>query len=309
MESKVSYTLVGLFVIIFGIGFVFAVLWLAYGTQSETYDIYRVYVHESVAGLNPKAAVRYRGVDVGQVESIRLDPKDPRRVILTLKIQRSAPIRQDTVATLKIQGLTGLATVELSGGSPDSPPLKAKPGEPYPVIKSTPSLVQRLDDAFNEVIGAVDTMSGKLDRLLSPDNQQAVSQILTNLATVTGTLAAHTQDIDDALQGTAETLRNSARASAELNKLLVRLQASVVSVDATTAAITKTSHDLDKVVVSSRQNLRQLVQRTAPSLNSLILQMSQLTDTIQQFVQAIDRNPQMLLLGKPAARLGPGERR
>ncbi len=330
MESRVSYALVGLFVIVFGLALIFAVLWLAYGTQGEVYDTYLVYVHESVAGLNPKAVVRYRGVDVGQVESIRLDPKDPRQVILTLKIQRSAPIRENTVATLKIQGLTGLATVELSGGSPDSPPLKAMPGQPYPVIKSTPSLVQRLDDAFNEVVGAVDTMSGKLDRLLSADNQASVRQILHNLAAVSGTLAGrrdsigqtlanidavsgvlaqHKRDIDNALQDATATLRNSASASAQLNRLLTRLQSSVTRMNEAALSITKTSRSLDKVVNTSQRNLSQVVQRTAPPLNALLMQLGQLTGTIQQFVQTIERHPRMLLFGRPAGQPGPGEGR
>lgn len=330
MESRVSYALVGSFVILFGLGLIFAVLWLVYGIQGESYETYLVYVHESVAGLNPKAAVRYRGVDVGQVESVRLDPKDPRQVILTLKIQRSAPIRQDTVATLKLQGLTGLATVELSGGSPNSPPLKAKDGQRYPVIKSTPSLVQRLDDAFNEVVGAIDTMSGKFDRLLSPPNQVALSRILNNMATLTGSLAGHSdridqtltnldavsgvlvkhkRDLDNALSDATNTLRNSAKASAQLSQLLTRLQASIVRMNQAAASITQTSRNLNKVVNASQQDLRQVVQRTAPPLNALLMQLSQLTNTIQNFVQTVDRHPQMLLFGRPSGQPGPGERR
>lgn len=328
MESRVAYTLVGLFVFVLGAALIFAVLWLTVGTSDKSYDTYRVYVRESVAGLNPKAAVRYRGVDVGQVDSIRLDPEDPRRVILTLRIERDIPVRRNTVATLNIQGLTGLATVELSGGSPDSPPLEAGPDEPYPVIRSAPSLVQRLDDAFNQVLGAVDSLSTSMDRLLSPDNLAAFSQLLgnvntlsatlaqqadgfgrtlANLETISATVVAHSADLEAALAGTARTLENSARASAGLTDLVGQLKDGVSNASAMARSITTTSRDLAEVARASRRDLQQVVQRTTPELNSLLLQLNRLTDSVQRFVQTLERNPQMLLFGQPRARPGPGE--
>ncbi|MDX1606235.1 MAG: MlaD family protein, partial [Candidatus Competibacterales bacterium] len=287
METRVSYTLVGLFVILLGTALVAAALWLVAGGTDTRTDTYRVYVRESVAGLNPKATVRYRGVDVGQVESIRLDPDDPRRVILRLEIQENTPIREDTVATLTTQGLTGLATVELSGGSPDSPPLEPTAEQPYPVIRSTPSLVQRLDDAFNTVLNAFNALSQDVDALLSPANQQAFGALLNNLSTVSGVLAGRadqfgrtlenlenvtaaiagrTEAIDAALRNTATVLENSARASAGLNQLLARLNASVGTVDEMARSITAISRRLEQVAQASSRDLQQVVQRTTPEL-------------------------------------------
>lgn len=330
MESRVGYTLVGLFVILLGAALVFTVLWLAFGAQTQTFDLYRVHVRESVAGLNPKAAVRYRGVDVGRVETIRLDPDDPRRVILTLRIARDTPIREDTVATLNIQGITGLATVELSGGSPTSPALEAKPGEPYPVIRSAPSLVQRLDDAFNQVLTAFGRVSEDMENLLSPTNQAAFSNLLVNLSrlsglladngdsvgrtldnleTITATLALHGDDIDRSMAAVAATLENSASASAGLNELITRLSGSITTVETMALGITETSRNLDRVVLESQSDLQQVVRRTTPELNTLLLELTRLSDTVQRFVRNLERNPQMLLFGQPSARPGPGEGR
>lgn len=328
MESRVGYTLVGLFVILLGAALVFTVLWLAFGAQAQTFDTYQVHVRESVAGLNPKAAVRYRGVDVGQVETIQLDPDDPRRVILTLRIARDTPIREDTVATLNIQGITGLATVELSGGSPTSPALEAKPGEPYPVIRSAPSLVQRLDDAFNQVLAAFQRVSTDVENLLSPANQTAFGNLLVNLSrlsglladngdsvgrtldnleTITATLALHGDDIDRSMAAVAATLENSASASAGLNQLITRLNASVATVETMALGIAETSRNLDRVVLESQRDLQQVVRRTTPELNTLLLELTRLSDTVQRFVRNLERNPQMLLFGQPSARPGPGE--
>lgn len=328
MESKVSYTVVGLFVIVLSVGLVIVALWLAGGLGDQTFKTYRVYVRESVSGLNPRAAVRYRGVDVGQVASIRLDPQDPRRVIVTLQIEENTPIREDTVATLTIQGLTGLATVELSGGSPESPPLTAREGQPYPVIESTPSLVQRLDDAFNEALTIMHRLSADFGALLSPANQQAFGELLANLSditgavagetgriertlanldVITGTVAGHADDIDGALVNVAATLETSARVGAGLNDLVARLGASVAVVDEMALSITDTSRNLDRIALESQQELRRVVQRTTPELNALLLEMNRLTDSVQRFVQALERDPQILLFGRPTVRPGPGE--
>lgn len=146
MEEKLNFTVVGLFVLVLGAALIGAVLWLssgrAYGTAYETY---RIYMKESVAGLNLNAPVLYRGVEVGRVRRIALAPDNPEEVEVTLAIATGTPIKVDTVAVLQTQGLTGIAYVDLTGGHRDSPPLRARAGEPDPVISTGPSLMVRLD--------------------------------------------------------------------------------------------------------------------------------------------------------------------
>jgi phospholipid/cholesterol/gamma-HCH transport system substrate-binding protein len=146
MEEKVNYALVGVFVLVLGAALVGGVLWLSssrsYGTS---YDLYQTYMQESVAGLNLNAPVRYRGVEVGRVQKIALAPGNVEQVQLMLAIESGTPIKADTVAVLSMQGLTGIAFVDLTGGSRDAPALETKAGEPYPVIRSGPSLMVRLD--------------------------------------------------------------------------------------------------------------------------------------------------------------------
>ncbi len=111
----------------------------------HSYDIYQTYMNESVAGLNLNATVRYRGVEVGRVKKIALAPGNVELVELTLAIESGTPVKVDTVAVLSTQGLTGIAFVDLTGGSRDAVALKSQAGEPYPVIRTGPSLMVRLD--------------------------------------------------------------------------------------------------------------------------------------------------------------------
>ena len=129
METKVNYAAVGLFVIVLVAALVATILWIASGgALQKHYDHYLAIEEESVAGLNLNAAVKFNGVDVGKVHDIRLDPADPNKVTLEFAIERGTPIKTDTVAVLKTQGLTGIAYVELSGSTAAAPPLHAAPG-------------------------------------------------------------------------------------------------------------------------------------------------------------------------------------
>ena len=93
-------------------------LWLAAGrTAGKEYDSYLVYLTESVSGLNRQAPVKYRGVVVGLVREIALDPEELERVRVMLAIERGMPIKQDTVAMLSTQGLTGIAYLDLRAGA------------------------------------------------------------------------------------------------------------------------------------------------------------------------------------------------
>ena len=113
-----NYTLVGAFVIVLAAVLIGGLLWIASGgALRKHYDLFTAIEEESVAGLNLNAPVKYNGVEVGKVRDIQLDPADPQRVQLTFAIERGTPVKVDTVAVLKTQGLTGIAYVELAGGS------------------------------------------------------------------------------------------------------------------------------------------------------------------------------------------------
>ena len=153
MTPKSSYVLVGLFVLLLGIALIGGILWLSTGGPPKDYDFYLVYMTESVSGLSIDAPVKYKGVNVGRVRDIRLNPNNPEEVRLMLVVLQGTPINADTRATLEVQGLTGVAHVNLGGGETDSPPLLKPRDEPYPVIQSRPSLLVRLDDTVDQRAG------------------------------------------------------------------------------------------------------------------------------------------------------------
>ena len=328
MQSKVNYALVGLFVVLLGSALLSTTFWLTLGGETKTYDRYRVYFRESVAGLNPKATVRYRGVQVGQVESIRLDRNNPDQVDVVLNVERGTPIRRTTIATLSTRGLTGVAAVELSGGG-QSLPLEKEPGQTLPVIQAGPSLVARLDDAFNNILSNVNNLAGQLERLLGDENQMALTrtlqhlatitgavadradgirQTLTNVETFTGALAGRAERLGQALDRLAVTLEQAGELSGQLRTTLGGIRAAARSVRKTADTFNQTSLDLSGMAKTGQHELQRLGQTTVPELNELLAQASELVMALRQLAELLEQNPRALLLGKPSGRPGPGEK-
>ena len=304
MEEKVNFAVIGVFVLVLVTALIAGVLWFSSGKSYRTvYDVYQTYMKESVAGLNLNAPVRYRGVEVGRVQKITLAPDNVEQVQLTLNIEHGTPIKVDTVALLQTHGLTGLTFIELTGGSRDAPALKAKSGEAFPVIKTGPSLMTRLDTSVSALLINLNRTSENINTLLNDDNRRAISDTLSDLATLSRTLAARQASIDSGLSNAAVTLANTARFTGELPQLAERIQHS-------TEAFDRMANRLDRAGESTRLTMdstRQFTSDTLPEIQQLVLQLRDLTGTLQQLSRELEQNPSMLLRGKAKAAPGPGE--
>jgi len=305
MESKVNFAVVGVFVLVLGALLVSGVLWLSSGkSYSKTYDTYLIYMSESVSGLSLDAPVRYRGVQVGGVRHIALAPGNAELVQLTLDIERGTPVKQDTVAVLQVQGLTGIAHVDLSGGSRDSPLLKPGSGEKYPVIRTGPSLMLRLDAGVTALLGNLNRSSESINALLDEENRAVLRRTLANLDRLSGTLTAHAGAIDAGLDHASRTMKNTERltalANAELPQLLQRIQRSTDAFDRMASETARASSSAASAIESVRTE-------AMPEARQAITELRELTASLRRFSEALERNPGMLLQGRPTVPPGPGE--
>ena len=181
MESKINYTLVGIFVVLLLAGVVSFAFWLGKYGGKEEYSYYHVHMSESVAGLSTDSSVKYRGVSVGTVENIALNPDQSEQVQLLLKIKHNTPIRVDTRATLKSFGLTGLTYVELAGEGGDEIPLLTSPTGEVPDILASPSTFARIDESMGTLTTKVALALDKFSLLLSDQNLDNVSVTLSEI--------------------------------------------------------------------------------------------------------------------------------
>ncbi|HXF93020.1 MAG TPA: MlaD family protein [Nitrospiraceae bacterium] len=320
MEPKVNYVLVGLFVVVLSAVLLGIVLWLGKGEYGTVYDRYYAFMQESVAGLSVNSPVKYRGVEVGYVADIRLNPENPEEVRLTLDITRGTPIKEDTVAVLHVQGLTGFAIVDLTGGTRDSPPLTAKPGQAYAVIKTGPSLLARLDSAvsrlledqsLSRLLANLTTLAQDARGVIDQENRAALKQILSDLATVSRTLAARSGRVDQGLTGAAQTAEHLAKLSRTLNEqipaLLERVNRSAASLQAMTEELARTGKAIGALVNETKPNVEQFSRQTLPETSLLIAELRQLTATLQRVARQIEREPNALVFGRSLQPKGPGE--
>jgi phospholipid/cholesterol/gamma-HCH transport system substrate-binding protein len=304
----VNYPLVGLFVLVLGAALVAIVLWLASGGAfRQKFDLYLAVSDESVAGLNLNAPVKYNGVDVGQVRDIRLDPSNQERVNLLFAIEQGTPIKEDTVAVLKIQGLTGIAYVELSGGTRDSPLLRASGQNRYPVIPTKPSLSARLENVLSNVLAKLDSTSSSINAILSDANKAAFTSALADVAVVMRTVAARKDTLDAGIANAARTFENASRASAQAGPAIDRVSRASDAIEKMGNEVARTSASAGRTMDSAGADISRFTAETLPELERLLGELGALSASLRRLSDQTERNPSGLLFGRTAVPAGPGE--
>jgi phospholipid/cholesterol/gamma-HCH transport system substrate-binding protein len=307
VESRISYTLVGLFVIGLGAALFAAFVWLATHGEEKSYAQYQVRTQESVSGLRRSALVRYRGVEVGRVASVAIDPDDPERVRILLDIEVGTPVRADTRAVLVTQGLTGLTSVELTGGSRGAPALLPEPGGQPPEIPSGPSLVARLDNALDILVATVEQISNRVGRLLSDQNIASLTETLNGFAGVAKEVADRRGEVGRAIEGGAATMENAARLSAQLAGALERVGGSIGALEETARSVTRTSRALEAAVTEGKEGVARMSGQLGPEVSGLIAELRQVAEHLRRLSRELETNPRLFLFGRQPARAGPGE--
>jgi phospholipid/cholesterol/gamma-HCH transport system substrate-binding protein len=280
METKANYVAVGAFVLACVIGLVVTIMWLAGVQYAQEYSYYQADFKGSVTGLGKGTVTRYNGIDVGRIADLIFDPNDPQSVIVTLQLQPGLNIRQDSIASIDSQGLTGGTYVEISGGTAKSPTLTAQPGQKYPVIRTKQSGLLQLEQSAPEVVAKLNVAATRLNDLLNDDNRRAIAHVLANLDETTEVIARRSGDID-------AILRNTNEATANLSKASANFQPTLEHVDQTVDKFGKVASDADAFI--NGDGLAQL--------SSLIGDLRRLVANLNKFSDQLNRSPTSLLFG------------
>lgn len=250
METRANHVLIGAFTLAVSILLVLFALWIAKYTSDKSFDEYDVVFKEAVTGLSKGGIVQYNGIAVGEVRELSLDKTDPRKVIARVRVAADTPVKVDTKAKLAIVGLTGVAQIQLSGGSPRSERLTAVRDQKVPVILADTSAFQKLLESSEDIVTTASEVLLRVKQVLSDDNLARVSQSLANIEAVTTTLSDERGDI-------GELIRNAREASARLERTLASTESLMGKVDGELGA------KLPELVASLERTLRQLDSATA----------------------------------------------
>lgn len=293
MESRVNYTVVGIFVVGLTIAMAIVFLWLSSLRNEKSYKTYLLYVNENVTGLTVQSPVRYNGVPVGFVKSIELDPRNAQLVKIILRIEVGTPITTSTVAILQTQGITGVMYVGLKTTSVDSPLLQPEPGEKYAIIPTRPSFLVQISEVLPEVTKSIKKIGDSINKLLNEKNQKAISDTLENLRKVTKTLGDNSKNLDESMKYLRTTLKNTAKATESLPQALTSVRDAANQAKATFAG--------------GRVVMQNFSTQVMPEAQQAVHNLSHAAQSVHQLADQLEQNPSMLIRGKAPPPKGPGE--
>lgn len=312
MENKSHAIAAGAFVLVVTALLVALAAWLTRDTGDRR--AFEISSREGVTGLQVQASVRYKGVTVGRVQAITLDPQQIGNVLIRIAVDRVAPVTQTTFATLGFQGVTGLAFVQLDDAGPTSPALVGSDDQPAR-IPMRPSLIARLSDQGSGLLTQLDEAAQRINQLLAAPNQKKLMDTLGTLgqaAAHIGELAQQTQQANlPALAQEAGATLKSMRTTTD------RLVQSADSVGTSADAFKRMSNrmsapggTLDQIAEGTNTLLatgQTLNATLVPRLNRAVDDTARTVRHVGRAVEAVNDNPQALLLGNGKAQPGPGE--
>lgn len=302
MESRSHALVAGLFVLLFGLCAVLTIWWFG-GERQLTRDVLLV-TQRSIAGLNPQALVRFRGIRAGKVQEINLDPDDGRNILVRISIDASLPVTRATTAQLNYQGVTGLAYVQLEDSGTSRELLVAE-GQALPRIALKPTLFDTLGERATDIVAQVGELAVRLNRVLDEKNSRHLSQTLENLAIASDGLRQMPQVMAAARETLSDTnLKRLGAILAHLEKtagqaapLTTEMRGLVVSMQ----ALSKRLEEISGAVGDD------LTGVTLPRFNLMVEELRTNSRQLTRILGKLEDAPQSLIFGRSAPLPGPGE--
>jgi phospholipid/cholesterol/gamma-HCH transport system substrate-binding protein len=290
-------------------------IWLT--RDNADYQQYEMSTKDGVSGLQPQAAVRYKGVSVGKVTRISFDPQVEGNVLIRIAVNEQAPIGTKTYAVLGYQGVTGLAHVLLDDEDQAIEPLPRGPsGLPRLPLKTSP--FGRIAEQAPNILSQVEDTSHRLNALLSDENQKLFTQALSNMGEAAHSVNALSQRLDATVtQRLDPALASLEPLSSEARKTLQSLQQAGHNVSTLAADLGKTTQRLsaeggaiDQITQGTQSLARaadQFGATTLPRVNRAMDDTSSAARQLRRVANGVTDNPQSFIYGSGAVQPGPGE--
>lgn len=319
MNNRVNYSLIGflmLFAIFLMLGFGY---WLLKPSKDIEMKTYAIYFEESVLGLNLDAPVKFRGISVGKVASLSINPNNSEEVIVLVSVLNSTPIKSSTMAQLTSQGITGLSYINLSYGDDSAPLLKREDGQEYPIIKTIPSLLIKLENTLGDItLNLSDTLQ-RLSGVLKEENQDEITLLLKNSNIFISKLNK-TLD-DETIDNFKGTMKNLNSASKKLDEMFPRIEkfidnsivwedkisSSFSSISSSYLGIKDSMDAFKKSVQSGDFNIKEITNDILPTLNNTLIEMQNLIIKMEETLRVHERSPADVLFMQERIKKGPGE--
>ncbi|WP_346798322.1 MlaD family protein [Halomonas sp. Bachu 37] len=303
METRAHHVVIGLFTVAITVAALLFALWISRSSSDREYETYRILFERSVSGLSTGSKVQYSGIEVGEVTQLELAPDDPRQVIARIRVGSGTPIKEDTRARLAYANITGSMTVQLHGGTPESPPLTSSNDEP-PLIIADPSPLATLFDEGGDIINNINTILENINDLFNDQNAKQAGNILANLSDITDMVVAQQEALDTNMKLFSELSREATRTVTSVNELTHSVQhlleqegeAAFRNASQASSSLANAARHVDRLVTDNASAIEVGLQGTrdiAPALEELRATLSNLN----RITRRLEENPRDFLLG------------
>ena len=304
METRAHHVLIGLVTVLVVAGAMLFGLWLTKSSVDDAFKDYEVVFNEAVSGLSRGSPVQYNGIKVGDVSSLRLDPKDPRRVLARVRLSGDTPVKEDTQAKLTLAGVTGNSFIQLSGGTPQSPELKGKDGK-LPVIVASPSPISRLLNDSSDLVTNINLLLHNANRMFSSSNIERLSNTLANLEQTTGAFANQKGGISEAIEQLAQVGKQANVTLAETQALMrnangllgTQGKQAIGSAEQAMQSLAESTATINSLLQDNRQSLddgAQGLNQIAPAIREL----RETLNSLKGISRRLEADPSGYLLGR-----------
>ncbi len=308
MENKAHAFLAGLFTIGLVIFIGLAVMWF---NRDQTVRVpYDVVTRSTVNGLNPQAAVKYRGLDVGKVDTIRFDDKVPGQIIVRVLVDKDAPITTTTYGRLAYQGVTGLAYVQLDDRGYDNGKVATRPthlatsAKAPARIRMEAGFLDELDKRGDQMLSKLDQTLNSLSIMFDDEHRQQITNSMQSFQKTMDAYATLAQQAEP-------TLRKLPQLTDNLDATLVSTRKLTQSLSDPTGPLMTTlsgaGSDLTTATQSMQSAANVLTYETLPQLNGFAREARQAVRGFDHAVTSFNARPQSVLFGPTPGVPGPGE--
>lgn len=292
METRAHHLLIGSVALGLVGALVLFLLWVGKMEFNREYQFYDLVFEGSVSGMKVAGDVLYNGIKVGEITQIDLDEDNPNNVQVRVRVRKDTPVKDDSYASMEMQGLTGVAALLISGGSEKANPLVAEADQPFPVIKTRKSTFQELFAGTPQLINQGNVLLARVNEFVNEQNRKVFADTLIDINRLAKNLA-NASDKLDSISTNIDALAKNA------NTLIAG------DAKATLSDVRGVAGDLRQIMADARQPLRDFARSGLPELLLLISDTRQMIGTVDRAAQRLESNPSSFLFGDKASEYQP----
>lgn len=306
METRANYILIGLFTLIVAALLIGFGLWAAKFASESSWNEYDVVFSEAVTGLGIGGTVQYNGISVGEVRKLEIDPENPNKVLVRIRIKATTPIKVDTQAKLAFVGLTGITQIQLKTFSAKSMDLKPTIKNPIPRIIAKESALSKLFKSTDDISTTATNVMLRLNQAFSDENINNLSKTLDNLEKISGSISSEREQLQFIIRDTRtaiakldSTLKSADSIALKLDQGVVNeLPELIAKLNKTLTEFEKLGKNANTLIDSNDDALNNFSQQGLAQVGPAIAELRTLLRQLRNVSAELEQRPNALITGK-----------